>query len=207
MITYRIPTLKIDIGSHPTANSVFPIREGELDKYNVFLNVSDDVPYMMTAETHWFPINEFGYWTYQPFYWLVRLMDKAVKENNNIYLHCHAGMHRSPMMGYLYLRSLGNSPDEAFSKFHDTMVLVGDANKNWLEETFQNDVEYGRIPADVVEFMKDVRKYEKDSLMHIMKKRGGLDLPQKAIEKNGIKKPVGKTQIDEAQKGIFHRED
>jgi len=208
MITYSIPTLKIDIGTHPTANTVTPPRPGELDKYNFFVNVSDDEPYQMNkpdTEVHWFPVNEFGYWTYQPFYWITRLMDRAVEEKKDVYLHCHAGAHRSPMMGYLYLRSLGHNPDEAFKLLEEGWKVGADVTKNWLEETFLNDVEYGRIPEDVVQFMKDVRNNPKDSLMTVMHKRKVMDLPQKTVEKSGIKKPVGQIQIVMQEKGLFNK--
>jgi hypothetical protein len=207
MITYSISQFKIDIGTHPTRNEVFPRRKGEFDKYETFFNVSDDAPYDNTitwrddASVHWFPINEFGYWTYQPFYWLVRLLDEAIKENKEIYLHCHAGAHRSPMMAYLYIRSLGFSPEESYAKFAESNTLG--ERTNWLEETFQHDIEYGRIPSDVVEFMQDVRANKDLSMMSVMKKRGVMDLPQKTIDKRGTRKPVGEAQIALEKKGLF----
>jgi hypothetical protein len=202
MITYRIPSLKINIGDHP---QVYEHEYETMMDHDVLMNVSDEGPYgsidIPKKIIHWCPINEFGYWGYHTFFWTVRVLDEAIEYDKRIYLHCHAGAHRSPMIGYLYLRSLGHSPEEAIALF-DEKFAIGERT-NWLEETFQNDVEYGRIPADVVQFMKDVRAYPNGSLMGVMSKRNVMDLPPKTIEKNGIKKPVGEIQVTLAQKGLF----
>jgi len=210
MITYKVPKYNIEIGSHPVAGTT---NGGTtISDYDVVLNVSDDPPYgddRNSFEKHkttinWFPINEFGYWTYQVLYWAARLFDAAMDEKKNVYVHCHAGMHRSPLITYLYVRSLGHTVDETFELFHDGLKILGEkSNSNWLEETLQNDIEYGRIPADAIQFMIDVRKNPGVSLMGIMKRRDVMDLPQKTIEKNGIKKPVGQTQIHKASQELF----
>jgi hypothetical protein len=201
MVNYSISDFKIHIGNHPHYNE--NDEEGILNSYDAIVNVSDDPAYGLdgNARIYWFPISEFGYWTYQPFFWFVKLMDHHLEKQDRIYVHCHAGIHRSPMMVYLYIRSLGFSPDEAYSKFNAS--FSSDENTNWLEETFQNDVEYGRIPADVVEFMKDVQANKEMSMMSVMKKRGVLDLPSKTTEKRGVKKPVGQAQIIQNKKGLF----
>ncbi len=205
MITYKIPKYHIEIGDHPMFDGIDKI----VTKYNAIINVSDDVPYpnepYPDTAIHWFPICEFGYWTYQPFYWIVRIMDRYVENHAKIYVHCHAGAHRSPMMVYLYLRSLGNTPDEAYDLFDDKFSLDGQRH-NWLEEVLTNDIEYGRIPSDVVEFMKDVRKDSDASMMSVMNRRKVMDLPPKTIEKNGVKKPCSEAQLKEAEQGYFHRD-
>ena len=211
MITYKVPSLKLEIGDHPIIYADHE-PESRVDKYESIFNFSDEPPYGINkkahpeTEVHRHPINEFGYWTYQPFFFMVHLMDDAVARDRNVYVHCHAGAHRSPMMTYLYLRSLGNSPDEAYALFDDKYVVLGEKS-NWLEETFQNDVEYGRIPADIVEFMKDVRKNKDISMMHVMKKRGGLDVSEKAKAKGSEKKPVGKEQLWQWKNGVFSKQD
>lgn len=202
MISYEVPSLKVEIGQHPVIYNQKDFQQF-LSSYDTMFNFSDELPYEHSrVNIHWHPINEFGYWGYAPFYFFTILMDKAVEKNHKIYVHCHMGAHRSPMMTYLYLRSLGHSPDEAYVLFTDEYIILG-KKENWLEETFLNDVEYGRIPADVVEFMKDVRKNKDFSMMTILKNRKTMDLPHKTIQKNGEKKPITQKQIDMLKKGIF----
>lgn len=203
MITYIVPSLSVDIGEHPVI-----YNKDDFDYfiagYGTMFNFADELPYEDDkTKVYWHPINEFGYWTYQPFYFFTILMDKAIERKDNIYVHCHAGAHRSPMMVYLYLRSLGNSPDEAYKLFEDNYVVIGDSF-NWLEDTFQNDVEYGRIPEDIVEFMQYVRKNKNMSMMHIMKNRGVMDLPEKT-KQHIAKKPVGQKQIIDFKNGTFSK--
>lgn len=209
MINYCIPSLKIEIGNHPSYEHMNEGDNTDLSNYDVAFNVSDSPEIEDIVDTkrkvYWLPINEFGYWGYQTFYWFVHLMDNAVNRNLNIYLHCVAGMHRSPMLGYLYLRSLGNSPEEAFSKVEDKHHIFGNDKYNWLEETLQNDIDYGRIPEDVVEFMTDVRKYKTSTLMNVMKLRNNMDFPEKTKIKNGVKKPVGQKQVEDKNKGTFSK--
>ena len=209
MVNYQIPSLKIDIGNHPSYEGVDGVPEIDLSKYDVVFNVSDSPEIEDIVDTkrkvHWLPINEFGYWGYPTFYWLVHLMDNAVDRDLNIYLHCVAGMHRSPILGYLYLRSLDNDPQAAFLKVKDQHYILGSADYNWLEETLQNDIEYGRIPEDVIDFMKDVRKHKTSTLMNVMKLRNNMDFPQKTIDKQGIKKPVGQQQVDDKNNGKFNK--
>jgi len=207
MITNSVPSLKLDIGNHP---DIYPNGRDIFYDYDTIINVSDDPFKTLTrknqsnmCQTHWFPINEFGYWTYQPFFWIAHILTENVDKDNRIYLHCHAGAHRSPMMAYVYLRALENSPDEAFKLFkeHDGVDMKV-KSANWLEEIFQNDVEYGRIPEDIIEFMKYVLANPEQSLMEVMHKRNVLDLPQKTIDKNK-KKPVSKKQIYMKENNIF----
>jgi hypothetical protein len=200
MITNTVPSLKISIGNHP---EIYPEDRDIIYDYDTIINVSDD-PFKSLArknqstlcQIHWFPINEFGYWTYQPFFWIAHILMDNIDKENKVYLHCHAGAHRSPMMAYVYLRGLGNSPDEAFKLFEEhTDIDLKDKSANWLEEIFKNDVEYGRIPEDIVEFMKFVLKNPTRSLMEVMHDRDVLDLPQKTIDQQGKQKPVSKQQI------------
>ena len=199
MLTYVVDEFNIHIGNHPCYHD--NNREQIIDHYDVFMNVSDDpANYLAKGKpVYWHPIVEFGYWTYQPFFWARTILDDCVTQKKNVYLHCHAGLHRSPMIAYTYLLSLGLSPEEAFSKFAPT--YKDDAN--WLEQTLQNDIEYGRIPADVVDFMKAARGNPELSMMGLMKKRGELDLPAKTMEKAGLRKPVGEAQVKLDRNGLF----
>ncbi len=177
MINYSFSEYKIDIGNHPNMQKN---KQEILDAYNVIINVSDDPAYDVDKngpKIHWHPINEFGYWTYQPFYWIVHTLNHYIKERCRIYVHCHAGVHRSPMISYLYVRSLGKSPEEAYAMLDEPLALGHSGN--WLEAVFQSDVEAGRIPADIVEFMQDVHKHPDKSMMSIMNLRKKLDLPKK----------------------------
>lgn len=207
MINYSIPLFKIDIGRHPIDDG-FNCKL-DLSEYDVIFNVSDN-PYVKDIvsnekKVYWFPISEFGNWGYNLFFWFTHLMDNSIERGLKIYLHCQAGMHRSPILGYLYLRSKGMSIKEAFKEFKDAHIILNDDNKNWLEETLQHDIEYGRIPDDVIAFMQDVHKNKNLSMLKIMKLRNVMDFPPKSLDKKDIKKPVGQQQIDDYHKGIFNR--
>lgn len=182
MINYQFPEYKIDIGNHPNMQKN---KQEILDAYNVIINVSDDPAYDVDKsgpKIHWHPINEFGYWTYQPFFWIVHTLNYYIKERSKIYVHCHAGVHRSPMISYLYVRSLGKSPEETYSMLEEPLAIH--KSGNWLEDVFQSDVESGRIPEDIVEFMQDVHKHPDKSMMSIMNLRKKLDLPRKYSDLN-----------------------
>jgi hypothetical protein len=195
MINYKIPKFNIEIGSHPE-DKIFN-ADIHLENYDVILNVSDNPVYGLNIDTpkiYWFPINEFGSWSYSAFYWFTNLMDFYIKENKKIYIHCLAGAHRSPIITYIYFRSIYNE-QETLDLF-DFKSLIGE-KKNWFEEVLINDINAGRIPEDVVEFIKDIRNNKELSMMSLMKKRGKLDLPDPSKIKVSERKPVTEKQLKE----------
>lgn len=173
MITNKIKKYKIDIGNHPKSRK---FGDATISEYEAILNVSDYPPYRhadKSIELHWCPIVEWDDWGYAPLYWTVNLLDDLIAEKKKIYVHCWAGKHRSPMLVYLYLRSLGHSEVEAF-KLYDTqfeLSLEGEQKKpigNWLKRFYNKDIKKKRIPKDSIKFMKLVRKHPELSILEVL---------------------------------------
>jgi hypothetical protein len=149
-----------------------------MSRYQAILNVSDYPAYGLNLENcnvQWCPIEEWAPWGYAPFYWAVNMLDYYTSnKQNDIYVHCYAGKHRSPMIVYLYLQSLGYSEAEAFAKFHTIWQVKFDNEPkdiptgNWLKTFYDKDVARGRIPGDVIEFMKKVRENPEKSALQIL---------------------------------------
>lgn len=187
MITHRIKDFKIEIGSHPVTNKEFG-EDIKIENYDVFVNVSDSPIYSFEGkEVYWCPINEFGTWGYSVFYWFVHVMNRAIKEKKRIYVHCFAGAHRSPMMVYLYIRSLGYSKKDTLKIF--------DNGDDWIEIAFTNDINAGRIQKDIIEFMKVVHENPQLGMYDIFKKRDKFEYPNKSLVKVRKRTPITKEQI------------
>jgi hypothetical protein len=165
MITQIIRQFGIEIGSHPS-------EQDDMDKflkeYQVILNVSDYPFYWTDKVIYWYPIEEWGAWGYGPFYWVVNVLDYHINRRDRIYVHCFAGKHRSPLVVYLYLQSLGYTEEEAFSMFDTQWGKKEVSEGNWLKRFYDKDVEGGRIPKDTILFMKKVRENPTKSLLEIL---------------------------------------
>jgi hypothetical protein len=173
MITHVVKRLNVEIGDHPDYHDN---DKQSFKKYDAIINVSDCPAYGLNDpefNVHWYPIEEWEKWGYAPFYWAVHLFDFYTKQDKNLYVHCYAGKHRSPMIVYLYLQSLGYSEEEAFGMFDSKWQIRFDHAPekpagNWLKKFLDKDIAGGRIPADIVEFMKNARKYPDKSILHIV---------------------------------------
>jgi hypothetical protein len=176
MITQRIKKYKITIGNHPSQFK----KEDKLSNYDAVVDVSDCPTYGLDKKIknyHWLPITEWDKWGYAPFYFAVKILDHYIKKKSKIYVHCYAGKHRSPMMVYTYLQSLGLSEDEAFKLFKTEWDIklsnVKTKKKEWLKRFFEKDIQRGRIPKDVIQFMREVRANPDMSILHILDKMNG----------------------------------
>lgn len=166
MITQIIKQFNIEIGNHPGEHDDM---DKSLKKYQVILNVSDYPFYWLDKVVHWYPIEEWSKWGYGPFYWAVHILDYHTKREDKIYVHCFAGKHRSPMIVYLYIQSLGYSEEEAFKMFDTQWQRVREIPEyNWLKECYDRDIADGRINEDVVLFMKKVRENPTKSLYEVL---------------------------------------
>jgi hypothetical protein len=199
MINHKIHELKIDIGTHPVVHHNGP---QSLEGYDAILDVSDSPTYNIDGtipHAHHYAIDEWNFWGFTPFYWAVKLLDHYTAKGSKIYLHCYAGKHRSVMIGFMYLQSLGYTPEEAAAKFDSqvdiTIIEEPENSKNWLLNFYEKDVKRGRIHPDTVEFMKLVRKYPEKSCeqvrdMMLGRKEGGaadLDMHVLYVEKKNGK--------------------
>jgi len=172
MITQKIEKYKIHIGNHPKSRK---FGKASISGYNAILNVSDYPPYKpskKSTEIHWFPIEEWNGWGYSPLYHAVHILDRLIKQKKKIYIHCWAGKHRSVMITYLYLRSLGNSEEEVFKLFDSQFSIEfrGEKRKikNWLRDIYKRDVKNKRIEKDSIQFMKIVRENPELSILEVL---------------------------------------
>ena len=94
---------KLDIGSYPITQNAFYSDK----KYDVCINMSDewypDIDKQiksLTPNVYWFPMNEakndVGI---NSIYGAMNILYNAYKENQKVYLHCHAGINRSQATG------------------------------------------------------------------------------------------------------------
>jgi hypothetical protein len=92
----------------------------------------------------WFPILEFGYWGYQPFFATLRVLDWYYVGEKSILIHCHQGAHRSPIVAYTIMIALGYSTEGA----EEWLDYKG------LSRILERDIRKNRIPADIIPFLK-----------------------------------------------------
>lgn len=121
--------------------------------YSVVINVADTecaIPYFQNAgiPSYWFPICEYGYWGYSPFFGALRATQDHYDGIRNVLIHCHAGAHRSPVVAFVLLRAYGKTAEEA-----ETLLEYPNLN-----DIFLRDVKKGRIPEDIVEFLQTSMK-------------------------------------------------
>ena len=93
---------------------------------------------------YWFPIIEFGYWGYVPFFSTLRVALMYCGKNKNVLIHCHQGAHRSPIVAYTILRALGSSPEYTAAQLEYKELPI----------IFQRDIDKRRIPGDIIEFLQ-----------------------------------------------------
>lgn len=144
------PYDNIYVGSDPTDG----MTPEDATSFQVFLNVSDsECNYfdpLPGQRMHWTPINELGYWSYAPFFYVKKVLDHHYNRGEKIYLHCHAGAHRSPMMAMCWLLSRGITVKEAAR-----LVWNGKNPKSghWEVGAFKRDWKiYRVIPRRIFEF-------------------------------------------------------
>jgi hypothetical protein len=171
MITNKIKKYKIDIGNHPS-NPEF--GDTRLEYYAGIINVSDFPPYASPshAEYFWYPIVEWEHWGYGPFFLALHALDKMIEDKKNIYVHCWAGKHRSPMIVYLYLISRGHTEKEVFEMFDTQFQLKMEGETgpigNWLKRFYDKDIKRNRYATDIVDFMKIARANPELSILHVL---------------------------------------
>ena len=117
--------------------------------YCAVINVADDpcaIPQFQEEHipAYWFPIIEFGYWGYVPFFSTLRIALMYYEKNKNVLIHCHQGAHRSPIVAYTILRALGSSAEDAASQLEYKELPI----------IFQRDIDKRRIPGDIIEFLQ-----------------------------------------------------
>jgi hypothetical protein len=119
------------------------------ENYCVVVNVADTpcaIPDFQAEgiPAYWFPIVEFAYWGYTPFFATLRVAEMYYEKKKNILIHCHQGAHRSPIVAYTILRALGTSEEDAATQLEYPE----------LTRILARDIKKGRIPEDIIEFLQ-----------------------------------------------------
>ncbi len=86
---------------------------------------------------HHHPIEDFGAWDSEAFHRMVRELDQALNEGNNVVVHCHAGVGRTGTLiaGLLIIR--GTSLAEAVSFIESHGMSVESHGQRALLERFE----------------------------------------------------------------------
>jgi len=128
-------------------------------KYDCVINVSDT---MTGHEDFWFPINEVTAWGYSPFFWFKKIMDHH--DRGRTLVHCHAGIHRSLMMAYCWMLSIGFDECEAEKLFNSPSFNI--------RNDYTHDKENGFIPDDLLQFYKIIEEHPRWSLAGVLRDLG-----------------------------------
>lgn len=127
--------------------------------FDIFMNVSDSVQYSLDKEKPrgdtvflWYPLRELECWGYEPFFWSKKVLDSAYEDDKKVYMHCHAGVNRSPNMALAWLLSRGHSLEEA-------ALISKSGNEeyaDYLKNKFLRNIEDGHIPDNLPEFYRRI---------------------------------------------------
>jgi len=155
----HIPAYGIYIGPEDQAGDAF--ERG----CNAFVSVADSFPKYgssLGSEQFWYPIHECSNWGYGPFYWSKKILDRLFRKKVKTFVHCHGGVHRSPMIVYVWLRSLGHSAEEAVS-------LMGEAGYvRAIDYAYEQDIQHGYIPKHLDLLHKIMIEHSNYSLASVL---------------------------------------
>lgn len=114
--------------------------DNALKPYDVVISVNDAMPKHNFSPSYWFPVDEMNnFWGYEPFFGVLRVVEKYY--DKNLYLHCAAGVSRSPSIAYAVLYSLyGDS-------WGQYIVTQSDP-----ERFFKKNLR--RIPINLIDFLR-----------------------------------------------------
>ncbi|MFC1697494.1 dual specificity protein phosphatase family protein [Nanoarchaeota archaeon] len=148
------PYSNICIGPNPIGRMSLEFAKS----FDIFMSVSSIPYYILEFDKprkdtlyFWYPLIELGFWGYEPFFWSKQILDRAFEESKSVYLHCDAGVNRSPCIALAWLTSRNHSLDEASyiasgGKPKITESMLGEFNRNLSQ---------GNIPDQLPEFYKN----------------------------------------------------
>ncbi len=123
------------VGSHPTDG----MTKKQATSIDTFVNVSSNATYMFNSEKpradqefFWNPTTEFSYWGYIPLFWAKKILDKTYEEHKEVYLHCSAGVGRSPLIAMTWLISYGYTLEEI------NEIMEGETRNPAIPHAFEN---------------------------------------------------------------------
>jgi hypothetical protein len=109
----------------------------------------------INANFHWFPLDEGSFFGFQSLFWFKHKMDGFYNNKENVYVHCEAGINRSPKMTLCWLLSLGINVEEG------SKIIYGENNPDMLIEGFEDSIQEGYLPS-VTDLMHFYNNYFKD---------------------------------------------
>jgi hypothetical protein len=133
--------------------------------FQAIVNVSELAPMFGTSgvSLYWYPINELSQWGYGPFYWAKRVLDFHAGRGDSVLTHCKAGAHRSPIIVFTWLLSIGVDANTINEWMGDDYA-----------DLYRSDVRRGTIPGDLdrlYELMRDPQTGLTDCLEEMKRHR------------------------------------
>lgn len=129
---------------------------------DLFVNVSDSPHEVLLSEKPhpgarmlWYPIAELSDWTYGPFFWSKQVLDAAHDQQLRTYLHCDAGVNRSPCLAMAWLTSRGHS-------LEDAALLLSRGDEQFAKtkiSRYNRNIQFGFIPDRLSEFYARCLQY------------------------------------------------
>lgn len=174
------PYSNIWIGSDPTDG----MTKETADSFDAIINVSCTecaffYPSNPKQKMYWYPINESGHWGYGVFFFTKKILDFHHKKGDKIYLHCHAGIHRSPTIFIWWLVSQGHSVEEAICIELGSKATPERIKELQEEEYFDykiwSDRDEGIIPYKLEKMYKRMQKKQDMSLAEVLLHGGPID--------------------------------
>lgn len=152
--------------------------------FAAIVNVSDstsrsveEFPYgLRNIRQHWVPINEIGAWGYMPFYQFKQIMDYHYERNEPVYVHCHAGAFRAPIMTMCWIMSRG-------IRIRQASWLVRPREYSAMPEKYKAAVNRGVIPPGLKRFYSSMRRHPQWGFMgHALSKWHGKSIEESCTE-------------------------
>lgn len=188
------------IGSDPTKGMTLELAS----QFNVFINV-DDKPcgtfsppalvfsngegaVISSPKMYYYPINEWGNWGYGPFFWSKQVLDFHHAQGHKIYLHCAAGMHRSPMIFMVWLLSRGHKLKEAAK-----MTFTNKHEAERMMYQHRQDILGGHIPANLDELHRRMDLNPNQGIDWILTKPTPISDSSEVLAKHQINRIDGGT--------------
>lgn len=148
-------------------------------QFDAFINVADrplesliqhyNSP-SLHATYYWHPIAEAAPpWPYAAFFYCKRVLDYHFDRGHKIYIHCMAGLHRSPTMVLFWLLTKGIPLEEGA-----TLVEARAEDAKKLLDTIQKNFERGTFPKNLMEFMQRMVNWEDGNLETYLLKPNSL---------------------------------
>lgn len=151
------PYDNIFIGSDP--------RDGQTKKwanqFDAIVNVSCTEgalfePSRPDQRSYWHPLNEGSEWSYAYFFMMFKIIDHHYRKKDKIYIHCAAGVYRSPSIFRWWLIACENKRIEEAN--HIERGMTPDDRDAMMEHysVYQNYL-LGNIPPNFQEFIERIR--------------------------------------------------